>query len=161
MAYVVAKGKGTFEIRESRATSAGPRSRTLATFRELTPDVLQRAGERSSKPLDVAALQASAQRAGAPAAESASDRAAAKLLQEMSEGRPPRATLGRLLRDALAGAGREAAANAEAAVAWIGATPQRRGEALVDLLLLVDSLPPKRPADRRRFPRIESRPASG
>lgn len=159
MAYVVAKANGTFEIRESHATARGPRSRTLASFRTLTPQTLIRAAARASKPLDAEQVRRAAQRKGAPVASSSSDIAAAALLRELEQGRPPRASLTRLLRDALTGTAHRLNSNAAAAAAWIGSTPQRRGEALHDLLLLVDSLPSRRPVDRPQFPRIESRPA--
>lgn len=159
MAYVVGKANGTFEIRESHATPRGPRSRTLASFRTLTPETLRKAAARASKPLDADRVRRAAQRKGAPIAGSASDMAAASLLQELEHGRPPRAALMRLLREALSGTAERLSGNASAAAAWIGATPQRRGEALHDLLLLVDSLPARRGAERPRFPRIESRAA--
>jgi hypothetical protein len=162
MAYVVAKANGTFEIREAHATAKGPRSRTLASFRTLTPETLRRAAARASKPLDAKKVRRVAQRKGAPVASSSSDIAAAALLREIEQGRPPRASLTRLLRDALTDAADRVNSNAAAAAAWIGSTPQRRGEALHDLLLLVDSLPNRHRADRAggaRFPRIESRPA--
>jgi hypothetical protein len=159
MAYVVAKANGMFEIRESHATTRGPRSRTLASFRTLTPETLEKAAARASKPLDAEKVRIAAQRKGALLASSASDMAAAALLAELEQGRRPRASLTRLLREALAGTAGRLNSNAAAAAAWIGSTPQRRGEALRDLLLLVDSLPGGRRADRPRFPRIESRPA--
>lgn len=180
MAYVVAKAGGTFEIRESRATARGPRSRTLASFRELTPAVIEKAAARALEPLDPAELRRAAHRKGAPVASPPSDLGAAELLRELEAGRPPRAPLASLLQEALSGIARRANSNAAAAAAWIGATPQRRGEALHDLLLLVDSLPDRsrqraskrrtdaprttpralRPrASRPPFPRIESRAA--
>ena len=148
-----------FEIRESHATARGPRSRTLASFRTLTPEALAKAAARAAKPLDVEQVRRAAQRKGAPLAGSASDLAAATLLRELEDGRPPRASLTRLLRETLAGAAGRLNSNAAAAAAWIGLTPQQRGEALHDLLLLVDSLPTGRGVDRPRFPLIESRPA--
>ena len=42
MAYVVERRSGHWEIRESVHTAAGPRARTLATFRMLTDEVLER-----------------------------------------------------------------------------------------------------------------------
>jgi hypothetical protein len=159
MAYVVAKANGSFEIRESHATDRGPRSRTLASFRTLTPEALAKAAARASKPLDAEKVRRDARRKGAPLASSASDTAAAALLAELEHGRPPRASLGELLREALAGTAGRLNSNATAAAAWIGSTPKRRGEALHDLLLLVDSLPARHGVKSLRFPRIESRPA--
>ncbi|MHB1538463.1 MAG: hypothetical protein ACYCUM_08095 [Solirubrobacteraceae bacterium] len=159
MAYVVAKSNGTFEIREAHATARGPRSRTLVSFRTLTPEALAKATTRASQPLDAERLRRAAQQKGAQIASTDADAAAATLLAELERGRPPRASLTRLLQERLAGAsgGRNDAATA--AATWIGATPRQRGEALRDLLLLVDSLPARRRLSRRRFPRIESRRA--
>lgn len=157
--YVVAREGGWWEVRESRITPAGPRSRTLASFRELTPEVAERVRVRGGGELEEGELHAAARRAGAPVQPAASDRAAAELIGELAAGRPPRAALARLLAEALGGERDPGAANAQAAVAWIGATPRRRGEALRDLLLLTDRLPRRRPRERERFPRLRSQPA--
>lgn len=157
MAYVVPRSNGSWEIRESHLTSKGPRSRTLGTFRTLTPDVIARAERRASKPLNQDALRAAARRAGAPVALPEADLAAAELLRTLAEGARPRPALERALRDALAAGTRAATSNAQAAAAWVGVTPQRRGEALHDLLRLADSLPRRRRGEREGFPRIESR----
>jgi hypothetical protein len=159
MAYVTPRANGAFEIRESRSTTAGPRSRTLATFKTLTPEIVERARERSSKPLDPDDLRRAARRAGAPVAPSAGDRASAELIAELATGRGPRPALTRLLLGVLQAGDGKPADNAEAAAAWITATPQRRGDTLRDLLLLVDRLPRRRTRERERFPRIQSRPA--
>jgi hypothetical protein len=158
MAYVTSKGNGAWEIRESQLTTAGPRSRTLATFKELTPEIAEQACERASKPLDVGDLRDRARRAGAPVAPSAGDQASARLIAELAAGRKPRPALVRLLLGALQANG-EPSDNAQAAAAGIAATPQRRGNTLRDLLLLVDSLPHRRTRERERFPRIQSRAA--
>jgi hypothetical protein len=158
MAYVTSRGNGAWEVRESHLTAAGPRSRTLATFKELTPEIAERVRARSSKPLDLKDLRDTARRAGAPVAPSASDRASAQLIAELAAGRRPRPALVRLLLGALQVESKPSD-NAEAAAAWIEATPQRRGDTLRDLLLLVDSLPRRRARERERFPRIQSRAA--
>lgn len=164
MAHVVAKANGAFEIRESHSTPSGPRSRTLASFRTLTPEVIAKASSRASKPLDAEQLRHAARRRGAPVESPPVDAAAAELIKQLGEGRTPRPPLLALLRDALSGTADRVSSNAASAASWIGSTPQRRGEALADLLLLVDSLPAPRSAARRgragaqRFPRIESRP---
>ncbi|HYM53833.1 MAG TPA: hypothetical protein VES97_00610 [Solirubrobacteraceae bacterium] len=160
MAYIVARPAGTWEVRESRSTPDGPRSRTLATFRTLTPAVLERAGGRASKPLDPSDLRRAAVRAGAPVAGDDVDRAAGELLGELAAGRAPRPVLRRLLLETL---DRErparTSASARAAARWIAATPQQRGETLRDLLLLADRLPAPRRPGSARFPRLRSRPA--
>ncbi len=66
MAYVVARPKGRFEIRESVHTPKGPRARSLANFSELTDDVLARARQRARRPFDADAVRAAAARAAAP-----------------------------------------------------------------------------------------------
>lgn len=65
MAYVVARGSGRFEIRESLHTAKGPRSRTLAGFFVLTDDVLAAAARRAQRPFDSYAVLRSGRRAGA------------------------------------------------------------------------------------------------
>jgi hypothetical protein len=158
MAYIVSRNTGAWEIRESRNTEAGPRSRTLAAFRTLTPETIERARGRSSRPLDARELRNAARRAGAPVAAPSPDRAAGELLAELAAGRHPRPALARLLVDALRADGAPPAGNAEAAATWIAASPQQRGETLRELLLLVDHLPHIRAPERPRFPRIASRP---
>ncbi len=66
MAYVVARPKGRFEIRESVHTPQGPRARSLAGFTRLTDKVLVTARRRASRPFDAEAVRASAARAAAP-----------------------------------------------------------------------------------------------
>jgi hypothetical protein len=158
MAYIVAHSTGAWEIRESHTTDAGPRSRTLATFRTLTPEVIERATSRSSKGLEESELRKAARRVGAPVAAPPSDRAAGELLGQLAAGKRPRPLLARLLIRALSAEEDQPTDNAEAAAAWIAATPERRGETLRDLLLLVDYLPQPRTRERARFPRFASRP---
>ncbi len=159
MAYIVARKTGAWEIRESHSTDAGPRSRTLASFRMLTPAVIERARTRSSKDLNEDELRKAARRAGAPVATPESDSTAGKLLAELAAGRRPRPLLARLLVQALANDEHQPTDNAQAAAAWIVASPERRGETLRDLLLLVDQLPRRAMRERARFPRIASSPA--
>jgi len=160
-------------VRESRSTPAGPRSRTLATFKTLTPEVLERAQARSSAPLDPRELRKAALRAGAPIAAQDADRAAGELLAQLATGSEPRPVLRRLLLDALQ-RGRtrpertRTSDSARSTARWITATPRERGETLHDLLLLADHLPrrtdrrsagrPARVPAQRRFPRVQSRP---
>jgi hypothetical protein len=156
MAYLVAHRSGGWEIRESHLTPAGPRARTLATFRTLTPAVLAHAQTRSSRPLDANDLRKAALRRGAPVAAGPTDHAAGELLAELAAGRRPRPVLARLLVDALHDGDTATSDSARAAAGWVAATPQQRGEALRDLLLLTDRLPPRQAPARARFPRIQS-----
>jgi hypothetical protein len=157
MTYIVARKTGAWEIRESHGTNAGPRSRTLATFRTLTPEVIQRAQARSTKRLNASELRKAARRVGAPVAAPPPDRTAGELLAQLAAGHRPRPLLARLLAKALSADESQPADNAEAAAAWIAASPERRGETLHDLLLLVDHLPRAGTRERSRFPRIASR----
>ncbi len=159
MAYVVARPDERWDLRESFSTGAGPRSRTLASFRTLTPETFAHAGGRSSKPLDERAIRAAARRAGAPVIARNVDHAAAALLAEIASGRSPRGPLRDLLIDALEPGQANVSDSARAAGRWAAATPTQRGETLVDLLALADRLPRARRSGLQRFPRIASRPA--
>jgi hypothetical protein len=168
MAFIVSAPRDTFEIRESRSTPAGPRSRTLVTFKVLNNETIEKAGARAAKALDPDQLRQMARRAGAPVAAAPADRAARSLIAELTRGRSPEPTLRRLLVDALEndnrGVAEEASPrplsdSARSAAAWLAATPQLRGEALRDLLLLGDALPARKHEGARRFPRMESGPA--
>lgn len=156
MAYIVPKKSGSWEIRESTATPAGPRSRTLASFRELTPEVIERAGARATARLDRRALTMLAHRAGAPVAAAPADAAAAALLAELSHGDTPSPGLHRLLVAALGPADREPTDSEQAMAPWLAMTARARGANLRDLLLMADAIPTSPPRDRPRFPRIAS-----
>jgi hypothetical protein len=160
MTYVVLRPGERWEARESRSTAAGPRSRTLATFKTLTPDVLERIRTRSSTMFDARELRKAALRAGAPVAGDDADRAAGELLAKLATGGKPRPALRALVVDALDYGGPEPSHAAKAAARWAAATPVERGETLRDLLLLADHLPPRRTQPRApRFPRVRSTPA--
>jgi hypothetical protein len=125
----------------------------LATFRELTPEVLNKVMARASTPIKEADLVASAARAGAPVALPQADRAARRLVKELATGDRPSPALRMFLRAALAEKRR-----IPDSARWIGATMTERAQALVDLLGLVDALPVTR-RDRRgelRYPRLDS-----
>jgi hypothetical protein len=75
MAYVVARPKGRFEIRESLHTPDGPRAQSLAGFDVLSDAVLAKAARRAQRPFDVGAVLASGHRAGAPTTVGAGEEA--------------------------------------------------------------------------------------
>lgn len=164
MAYVIPRKRGGFEIRESRNTPDGPRSRTLATFRELTGEVIEKARERAERPLSEVELRRAAQRVGVPGAREPVDQAARELIAELGKGRKVDSALRDLLLDLLRrdGAGTidapAPASDAERAVAeWMASTPPERGRALFDLLLLADALPHSgRVGKSLDFPRLDS-----
>jgi hypothetical protein len=154
MAFIVPRKNGTWEIRESHSTPKGPRSTTLATFRELDDKIIGRARAKAAKPLDSEELRQAAPRVGAPVAKSAADDAAIRLLSELSLDRKPRRGLRRLLADAVDPADAGLSDAAKAAQEWVAATLEERGEALKDLLLLADAIPHRRRENRIDFPRF-------
>lgn len=163
MTFVVPTKSGRFEIRESRSTPKGPRSRTLASFRELDDAVLEKARGKSEKPLDAAAVRRAARKAGAPVSRSTVNGAARELIAELAKGRAPDPALRHMLLDLLRRGhrdGRETSRRGEAehdVAEWMAATPAERGKALVDLLLLTDALPHgARKGKPLRFPRLDS-----
>jgi hypothetical protein len=164
MAYVVETKRG-YEIRESRSTPKGPRSRTLATFKELNDEVIEKARARAAKAPEPAELREAAIRAGAPLTEEPVDRAARETLRLVANGAAIDPMLRRLLLDALAGEERRPAPAetppavsdaARAASQWIGVSPKRRAAALVDLLGLADALPFEIRPEAIDFPRLSS-----
>ena len=164
MAFIVPTKRGTFEIRESHSTPAGPRSRTLATFKELSEETIEKARARATKPPSAEELREAALRAGAPVALPAVDEAARDLLGKLAKGQRPDPMLKRLLIDALANEDRsDRPRDPSAAVSdtarsvseWVGASLEERGEALEDLLLLADALPLRRRPETIGFPRLE------
>ncbi|TMK38560.1 MAG: hypothetical protein E6G56_14310 [Actinobacteria bacterium] len=162
MAYIVAGRAKRWEIRESHTTPNGPRSRTLATFRALTPDVIERARQRAAKPLSAAGLRQAALRAGAPVELPAAERAARELLGELAAGRRPPRGIGLLLAERLddepaSRLGRTGVSDsARAAGGWVAVSADRRGETLRELLLLADKLPRPRRRGALAFPPVAS-----
>lgn len=163
MAFVVPTKSGRYEIRESKGTSRGPRSRTLASFKELDDQVIEKARSKSEKALDPVELRRAARRAGAPVTRAPIDRAARELIAELGKGRQPDPALRHMLLDLLQHGFREgkeqsSRQEAEHSVAeWMAATPEERGGALVDLLLLADALPHgARKGKPLHFPKLDS-----
>ncbi len=163
MAFVTLTKKGIYEIRESRSTPDGPRSRTLASFKELTPEAIEKAQARAVTPPTAEELREAALRAGAPVAPEPIDRAARDLLGRLAKGQRPDPMLKRLLLDALENEDRSdrprdpssAVSDAARSVSeWVGTGARERGDALADLLSLVDSLPLRRRPDTIGFPRL-------
>lgn len=162
MAFIVPSKGGRFEIRESQSTPAGPRSRTLASFRELNDEVIDTARSRAEKSLSREQLVEAARRAGAPVARSAADQAARELIAALGRGDQPEPKLRRLLTAKLSDDPVEVTTPSEpgkAVAEWMASTPAERGKALVDLLLLADALPHGgRRGKPLGFPRLAPRP---
>lgn len=149
MAFVTPVRDGAFEVRESRVTPKGPRSRTLATFRELDAATIDKVLERAEKAPSREELIHAALRAGATISVRPVDEAARTLLRSMARGEKLNPRLAHLLRGALSGEGTSAAE-------WIGTSLTERGDALKDLLLLVDAVPLRARPKKIGFPRIDS-----
>lgn len=163
MAYVVRRPGDRFELRESRWTQDGPRSRTLVTFRELSTEAIELALARSHGVITKADLVAVARRAGAPVARSRADEAGARLIAALGDGEILDSGIERLIRDRLGQAPSsrdKAVSDAErAAATWLGRSLEERGEALRDLLSMGDRLPVREQRDKPRFPVIRTRTA--
>lgn len=148
MAYVVRRPAGRWEIRESYTSDGGPRARTLATFRVLSPEVIERASKRARSPFDRERLLRAGKRAGVPFAPAPGDALAASILRGIGRGDRIRPGLRSLLINRLGVPPRSVD---ESLADWIGASMHERGAALVDLLGLADRLP-KPSKSMLRFP---------
>jgi hypothetical protein len=163
MAYLRERRDGRVEIRESLATPAGPRARTLAIFRgALTPDVLDRARTRARGGLDARRLVARAVALGIAVSERRRSAAARALLEELARGIEPSPLLVTLLCRALAARPSVPIPDGlEDAAEWVARGPEERGRALRGLLRASDRIVRRRPRRRqpvaRRFPRFRSR----
>lgn len=149
MAFIAATRRGTFEAREAYATPEGPRSRTLATFRELDAATIDKIVSRAQQTLSTDELIRSTLRAGGTIAATPANEAARATLRSIARGEKPNGKLARLLRDALTD-------GVPSAAEWVGTTPAERGDALRDLLLLTDAIPLRRRPQKIGFPRIDS-----
>ncbi len=165
MAYLIARGSGRFEIRETCSSSGVTRTRSLAGFRgSLSPDVLERAAARASKPFDAARIRARASELGVLVTNRRDDRAARALLAHLRSGFPVDPILVTILRGALERAPAAPIPEDLAdAAEWIGVSAARRGEALRGLLRVSDRIMRARLPGREKppldFPRFSSQRA--
>jgi hypothetical protein len=166
MAYLVHRDGDRVEIRESRSTPRGPRSRQLARFSgPLTPAVLARAEANASRPFDASALVRRARVMGIPVETRAPESEARALLARLRRDDPIDPVLADLLVRALGDVARAPVPEdlAEASD-WIGATPAARGAARRDLLdtfgRIAASRPRRRTRPRRSFPHFTSAPTA-
>jgi len=136
-----------YEIRESVSTAAGPRARTLATFRVLTSSVITEAASRARRPFDATQVRARAAALGAPQRAYEAAARASELLAQLRSGESVPPALAAELRRALPRRKAALPDSLESAVEWIGVDDAARGRALRDLLELASRLPPRvRPA---------------
>jgi hypothetical protein len=138
--FVVARPGDRWELRESTLTPSGPRSRTLAAFRELDSRAI---GHVTARRPDVnpQSLRSLCRRAGAPVTPPRPDGAAAQLLAALAHQEHPRPGITRILVAELGAPAATASDSERAAARWLTATPAERGQTLRDLLLLADRLP--------------------
>ena len=150
------------EIRECVVTDRGPRQRTLARFdRILTPEVLDEAAERASRPFDRRAVERRARKRGITVVEERRSAEARRLLAGLRNGQSLRPSLVGLLREALARLeSSPIPPHLEPTSEWLGATEAARGKALRGLLRTASRVARSRGAqrerDERRFPRFSS-----
>jgi len=162
MAYLVRRSADRVEIRESRVTARGPRSRTLASFSgPLTPEILARAAARATRPFDVSRLLRRARAAGVAVLRRSHEPEARALLARLRRADPIDPVIAGLLQRALAGVAAAPLPEPLADVAeWVGASSAARGAALRDLLdtygRIAASRPPRRERPRSPFPRFAS-----
>jgi hypothetical protein len=163
MAYLVRRSPTRIEIRESRSTPKGPRSRVLASFPEaLTRDVLDRAATQATRPFDAATLVRRARAQGIPVLERSREPEARALLSRLRRGDPLDPVLAASLKRALERLPEVPIPESLAEVSeWVGASAAERGAALRELLdvygRIVHSRPPRRRRERARFPCFSSR----
>lgn len=138
--FVVGRPGKRWELRESTLTPSGPRSRTLAAFRELDSRAIGQVTARRPD-VDPQELRSLCRRAGAPVTPPRPDGAAAQLLAALAHEGPPRPSMRRVLAAELGADNATASDSERAAARWLTATPAERGETLRDLLLLADRLP--------------------
>lgn len=162
MAYLVKRAGDRVEIRESRSTPKGPRSRRLASFvGALTPDVLAEASARALGRFDRAALERRARVMGIPVALRAPETEARALLRRLRRDDPIDPVIAGLVVRALDDvATAPVPESLEEVSEWIGASPAQRGAALRDLLdtfgRIAASRPRRRARPRESFPRFSS-----
>jgi hypothetical protein len=149
MTFVATGRNGAFEVRESRLTPEGPRSRTLATFRDLDAATIDKVIARAAKPPSREELVQAALRAGAPVSAPPVDEAARVVLRSIARGERPNPKLRRLLLNALSGEG-------TSAEEWLETSLTERGDGLKDVLLLVDAVPIRARSKTIGFPRLDS-----
>jgi len=167
MAYVVARpdhrpdgtGPTRYEIRESISTPAGPRARTLATFRVLSERVVADAAGRAQRRFDAEKIRARAAALGAPRRSHEAAAGAITLLAQLRRGESLPPALVAELRRALPRASSASPASLdslESAVDWLGIDDAARGRALRELLDVAGRVPARPRPLTSSFPRLSS-----
>jgi len=158
MAFIAERSTGLHELRESRHTARGPRSRTLARFRVLDRAVLREAAGEAQGAVDDEVLLAKARARGLVTSDRRLvDRLARELLTELERGDVPDGAVGRLLVARLTGTDAVGLPDTVGPAAeWLTAGAAQRGRTLRDLLALADRVPRGRAPAPLTFPRLDS-----
>jgi hypothetical protein len=163
MAHIRQRREGTFEIRESRRTSKGPRARVLASFTgALTNRILDLAEARATQPWNRDDLITRARAKGIRCVESLAESDARRLLIDLRRNRALDSNLVQLLMDELSQMeAKELPVELEDVVDWLGANASERGSALRGLLRLSDQIVQSRSRPLNRpeslYPRLVPR----
>jgi hypothetical protein len=159
MASLIRRSDGRLELRESVWTPRGPRGRTLAIFRELTPEVLDHAQRRARTPFDAGQVVARAAKQGVHVKRVLGSREDPVVVSRARRGELWPAFAAALRRELDDSGEAELPAHLEAMLDWLGSSDEERGRALVDLLRLADRIERGRPHRRGplRFPRLADR----
>jgi len=167
MAYVVERRdprpegptSSRYEIRESVMTSAGPRARTLVTFRVLTAAVIADAAARAERRFDAEKIRARAADLRIPRHSHEAAATASALLARIRRGDTLPPVLVAELRRALPQSASDAAEVPDelgSAVEWIGVDDATRGRALRDLVDVASRIPAPTRTRALSFPRMSS-----
>jgi hypothetical protein len=139
MATILARPDGRFEIRESVARPGGPRSVTLAIFRELSTDVLRRAGHKATRPFDESAIKQRALGLGVPWIGPSGARDARRVLARIAQGDVPNSFVDALRASRPTGVG-ELPDTIPPMLQWLDKDDFARGEAVRDLMRFGDRI---------------------
>jgi len=152
----VGEGVTRYEIRESVSTPAGPRARSLATFRVLTDAVIAQAAGRAQRSFDAEKIRVRAAALGAPSRQHAAAGTASALVAQLRAGEKLPPALAVQLRGLLPRPTTALPDSLESAVDWIGVDDAARGRALRDLLDVASRIPTRPRAAKLSFPRLSS-----
>lgn len=137
-------------------TSAGPRARTLATFRVLTDRVIAEAAARAQRSFDAEKIRTRAAALRAPRYSHEAAATARMLLGQLREGETLPPVLVSELRRVLPSSPSQVPDGLESAVEWIGVDDATRGRALRDLVDVASRIPSRARPRRLSFPRLSS-----
>jgi hypothetical protein len=137
-------------------TSAGPRARTLATFRVLTDRVIADAAARAARAFDPEKIRTRAAALHVPRYSHEAAASASTLLGRLRNGEKLPPVLVAELRRALPRSPSRVPDGLESAVEWIGVDDATRGRALRDLLDVASRIPSRARPRRLSFPRLSS-----